>query len=142
MKDNSDGTVTDNLTKLVWLKDADCFGTRTWSNALIDGNNLSNGGCGLSDGSIAGQWRLPSRFELESLLDLEYYGPALSDASGMSKWTENDVFRRVRSGAYWSSTTYVYDAGYAWVVWMFDGYVDSNFSKTNRNSVWPVRDDN
>ena len=28
--DNGDGTVTDNLTGLIWLKNADCFGSRTW----------------------------------------------------------------------------------------------------------------
>ena len=26
--DNGDGTVTDNLTGLIWLKNANCFGTR------------------------------------------------------------------------------------------------------------------
>ena len=28
--DKGDGTVTDNLTGLIWLKDANCFGGRTW----------------------------------------------------------------------------------------------------------------
>ncbi len=139
--DNSDGTVTDNLTKLVWLKDADCFGTRDWETALADCNGLSNGTCGLSDGSIAGQWRLPSRFELESLLNLEYSSPALSNASGAAKWTEGDAFTGVQSGYYWSSGTYVGSAGYAWYVYMSDGHVNA-FIKTNDNYVWPVRDDN
>lgn len=31
--DNGDGTVTDNLTALVWLKNANCFGTRLWATA-------------------------------------------------------------------------------------------------------------
>lgn len=26
--DNADGTVTDNQAGLIWLKDADCFGTQ------------------------------------------------------------------------------------------------------------------
>ena len=30
-----DGTVLDNLTGLIWLKNADCFGVQTWTNALI-----------------------------------------------------------------------------------------------------------
>lgn len=33
---NGDGTVTDNLTGLIWLTNADCFGTRTWTQALAD----------------------------------------------------------------------------------------------------------
>ncbi len=139
--DNEDGTVTDNLTKLVWLKDADCFGIRSWSNALIDSNNLSNGECGLSDGSIAGQWRLPSRFELESLLALGYRRPALSNAAGTAKWTEGDAYIGVQSGFYWSSATYVGGARYAWLVRMYTGHVVDDV-KTNGYYVWPVRDDN
>src|SRR3990172_5700801 len=34
--DNGDGTVTDNLTGLIWLKNANCFGTRNWASALGD----------------------------------------------------------------------------------------------------------
>ena len=33
--DNHDGTVTDNLTKLIWLKNANAFGFRTWEQALL-----------------------------------------------------------------------------------------------------------
>ena len=33
---NYDGTVSDNLTGLSWLSDANCFGTRNWSQALSD----------------------------------------------------------------------------------------------------------
>ena len=33
--DNGDGTITDNLTGLMWLKDANCFGSQTWTNALV-----------------------------------------------------------------------------------------------------------
>jgi len=39
---HGDGTVTDNLTGLIWLKNADCFGARDWANALTDCNNLAN----------------------------------------------------------------------------------------------------
>ena len=35
--DNSNGTVTDNLTGLIWLKNANCFGSnRLWATALSD----------------------------------------------------------------------------------------------------------
>ena len=68
--DNGDGTVTDNLTALIWLKNANCFGTRLWATALSDANALASGSCGLSDGSIAGAWRLPNANEMHSLIDL------------------------------------------------------------------------
>jgi len=31
--DNGDGTVTDNLTGLIWLINANCFGEQTWTQA-------------------------------------------------------------------------------------------------------------
>ena len=71
--DKGDGTVIDNLTGLMWAKNANLFGQRTWNNALSDANNLSLGTvCGIP----YTDWRLPNRFELESLLDHENFGPA------------------------------------------------------------------
>lgn len=62
---NGDGTVTDMTTCLVWLKNSDCMGSMNWDDAvkrLIE--ELRNGVCGLSDGSIWGDWRLPKAVEL------------------------------------------------------------------------------
>jgi hypothetical protein len=128
--DNGDGTVTDNLTGLFWLKNANCFGTRTWNNALSDCNGLSAAGyCGLTDGSGAGDWRLPNHKELFSLIDAENFGPALP---------VGHPFTNVQSYYYWSSTTLAYSINGAWGVNMSDGYV-YNAYKTNIYYVWPVR---
>ena len=43
--DNRDGTVTDNLTGLIWLQDANCFGVLRWIDALLDTNHLADGSC-------------------------------------------------------------------------------------------------
>ncbi len=51
---NPDGTVTDNLTGLIWLQDANCFEARTWAEALDDANTLNGGECSLTDGSAEG----------------------------------------------------------------------------------------
>src|SRR5204863_123985 len=67
--DDGDGTVTDNLTNLVWLKNASPFGLRTWHDALEDCNRLESGSHGLTDGSKCGDWRLPNIKEIESLVD-------------------------------------------------------------------------
>jgi hypothetical protein len=75
--DNGDGTVTDNLTGLIWLQDPTCFGLRNWTDALSDANTLANGSCGLTDGSIAGDWRLPNVKEFQSLIDFGQHDPAL-----------------------------------------------------------------
>ena len=54
--DNGNGTVTDSLTNLIWLKNANCFETRMWAQALTDCNGLASGSCGLTDGSSAGDF--------------------------------------------------------------------------------------
>ena len=41
--DNEDGTVTDNLTQLIWLKDASCMGYTAWADALTQIGNLNTG---------------------------------------------------------------------------------------------------
>ena len=73
---HGNGTVTDELTGLIWLENANCFNAQGWTAALAaakelyDGstNDLMGGDCGLSDGSVQGQWRLPNLQELMSLL--------------------------------------------------------------------------
>jgi len=105
--DNIDGTVTDNLTGLVWLKDANAFGTRNWATALTDCATLNSGEAGLSDGSVEGDWRLPNLHELESLRHMGFYSPAVPNTAGTGKWSEGNPFIGVQSGNYWSSTARV-----------------------------------
>jgi hypothetical protein len=139
--DNGDGTVTDKLTGLVWLKNANCFNSRGWADALSDCNSLENGSCGLTDGSNAGDWHLPNRKELLSLLDLGCRGPALPDTTGAGKWSEGDPFTGVQSAYYWTSTYYTDDINYAWGADMNDSKV-TEVAKSNYCYVWPVRDGN
>jgi hypothetical protein len=126
--DNGDGTVTDNLTGLIWLKNANCFEGRTWLDALSDANGLHSGECGLTDGSERGFWRLPNLNELTSLLDLGTFSPAL--AAG-------HPFMNVAS-TYWASTTFAINTFSAWFVNFTDGGVGSN-DKTSSNFVTAVR---
>ena len=115
--DNANGTVTDNLTGLIWLKNANCFrvtdgGLRSWQTAISLANNLASGACGLSDGSSPGDWRLPNRNELTSLLDLGQRDPALP---------RGHSFTNFQSARYWSSTEAI--VGAAWRVDFLDGAV-------------------
>jgi hypothetical protein len=141
--DNGDGTVTDNLTGLIWLENANCFGTRTWANALSDCNGLASGSCGLTDGSSAGDWRLPNVRELFSLAHFGFYNPAVPNTAGTGQWTADDPFTNVQSSFYWSSTTYAGVTYDAWNVGMNDGLV-SYFDKADLDGlyVWPVRGGN
>jgi len=142
--DNGNGTVTDNLTGLIWLKDANCFGSTGWAQALVECNSLANGSCGLSDGSSAGNWRLPNVKELQSLIHYGVYDPALPNTVGTGKWSNGDPFINVQSLYYWSSTTYAYNPSSAWYVHMYYGYVYSSSSANKGYSyyVWPVRGGN
>jgi hypothetical protein len=126
--DNNDGTVTDNLTNLVWLKNANCDGTRNWTTALADANGLANGQCGLTDGSVAGDWWLPNIRQLQSLVDYGQNGPALPSGH---------PFTGVQSSYYWSSTTYAGFTDFAWYVDMTSAACSA--FKTNTYHVWPVR---
>src|SRR5262245_4364823 len=90
--DNNNGTITDNLTGLIWSKTANCFSNQTWELAMSAANGLHSGECGLTDGSIAGDWRLPNIKELFSLVDYEFHQPALSNAAGTGQATWSDPF--------------------------------------------------
>jgi len=135
---NGNGTITDNLTGLIWLQNANCTdsvggipgGSLTWDYALTWSNNLASGPCGLSDGSSAGQWRLPTRKELKSLINR---GQANS-----ATWLGTLGFSNVRATNYWSSSTYANGTDSAWIVDMSQGDVFS-IGKVDFDYVWPVR---
>ena len=132
--DNNDGTVTDTLTGLVWLKNANCFNGLTWANALTSANTLASGSCGLTDGSSVGQWHMPGINEIDSLADISQYNPALPIAY---------PFNNIQSGYYWSSTSVAYSTADAFLYLSNGGNVDShNVNGGNKSSsyyLWPVR---
>ena len=129
--DNSDGTVSDNLTGLVWLKNANCAGTMTWNDALDYCNTLASGSCGLTDGSVAGDWRLPNIVELESLIN--------ANESNSAAWLNTQGFSSIQSSNYWSATTDALGTDTAWRVHMYVGYVSHSTYKSDSYCVWPVR---
>ena len=133
--DKGDGTVTDNLTGLVWTKNANFFGQKTWEEAIAACESLEKGNCGCNP---CDDWRLPNRFELESLLNLKYYNPALSNTIGNGQWTEGNPFTDVQIVSYWSSTTIASSNLYAWDVDMGYSFVAVP-EKVYHRYVWPVR---
>jgi Protein of unknown function (DUF1566) len=135
--DNQDGTVTDTLTGLIWLKDAGCLGSDVWSRTLTAANQLASGSCGLSDQSVAGDWRLPNINELESLIDVSVANPAIS---------ASNPFINVSGGIYWSSTSYYGGVGgsdKAWTIRLSDGrYMNdttANVKAAATNAIWAVK---
>ena len=124
--DCGNGTVTDNRTGLVWLKNADCYEFLNWHDAVRNVANLSdipdssvaaNDDCGLSDGSAPGEWRLPSFAEWKKMiadavgqdggLDCRPTPPTITTASGQGCWvTDPSIFDDVQSGDYWASSSF------------------------------------
>ncbi|MCI5144055.1 MAG: DUF1566 domain-containing protein [Candidatus Electrothrix sp. AR3] len=152
--DNGDGTVTDNLTGLIWLKDANCItffngdstgvNYRLWSDSLYAANQLAHGSCELLDNSAAGDWRLPNINELHSLLNFDFSDPALSNNAGINQWVNGNVdsaFSNVQSKNYWSSSTYAGAAHLGRTVDFFSGNnrLEDKTTSTTPNYVWPVR---
>jgi len=145
---NGDGTVTDNLTGLIWLENADCAAaTMDWAaalaftNTLFDGSATHNDGdCGLSDSSAVGAWRLPNLRELQSLVHYGVSFPAVPNTAGTGQCTEGDPFSFISllDEGYWSSTTFTKFTENAWSVYMPLGNVYLSI-KANLNYVWPVR---
>ncbi len=129
--DNDNGTETDNLTRLIWMKNANAFGTKTWADALSAANGLASGDAGLTDGSQAGDWRLPNVRELQSLVDYGRYSPALP---------ADPPFTGIQSSSYWSSSTYAPVTSSAWYVHFYNGGLSAKEKSTgNIFYVWCVR---
>jgi len=122
--DNGDGTVTDNLTGLMWTENAQLIlGQMNWHDALTACNDLDFAGYN--------DWRLPNVRELFSLIDFGASGPALP---------VDHSFINVQHWYYWTSTSRVDDGDRAWYVNMrLGGIHDPAKSESSYCYVWPVR---
>jgi hypothetical protein len=163
--DCGNGTVTDQVTGLVWLKNATCMPIVYYAEANWEVASLGEGThpeCGLADGSSPGDWRLPTRDEWDELVQQALangcYGLddfLLPDTQGLGCWTEGDPFTGAPDGfpLFWSSTTAADVPGAAWGV-NLRAFVGLEFGKWGKQfvdepdgdddvspplRVWPVR---
>ena len=143
--DNGDGTVTDNTTCLVWLKDSDCLDKQNWADASIKIDELNSGKDFTCDDYTAGvfnDWRLPTVQELQSVVHYDFYNPVISNAEGTKKWGSipaTDAFTSIQLSHYWSSTTNALAVTHAWNIRLNDGATNSSDKSRSKNYVWPVR---
>jgi hypothetical protein len=132
--DNHDGTITDNLTGLMWLKDAHCLGFRSGQGGIyyfVDSLNTDPSELNCADYTARySDWRVPNVNEMESLINA---GQAHS-----ASWLISQGFVDVQALYYWTSTTYAYNTLYARCIHMWSGYVDRD-EKRIIHSVLPVR---
>jgi len=117
LTDNNDGTITDNVTGLLWQKQDDGL-TKNWANALTYCEGLTLAG--------SGAWRLPNVKELRSLADNTKYGPSIDTAN----------FPSTKTSYYWASTSVASNPGnFAWTVSFNSGSVDNTENKTFQHYV-------
>jgi uncharacterized protein DUF1566/PEGA domain-containing protein len=144
--DCGNGTVTDTLTGLIWLKDASCLGDRDFAAANHAAAALAHGACGLSDHSSLSDWRLPTQAELAATVERAIAlhctvgdggAPTLTNDPGTGCLSSGpSSFQHVPLFGVWSSTTV--EAGAAWIVANLVGQLVID-SKVSPNTVWPVR---
>lgn len=122
--DNGNGTVTDTMTGLTWLKRGDCLHD-TWIGVLATVGALASGQCGLSDGSTAGSWRVPNRAEMLSLGDravdniaADWARTYRDEAGAIERLPTFANF--VSSEYYWTSTTDASATDSAWSIYSCD----------------------
>ncbi len=117
--DCGNGTLTDSVTGLVWLKNPDCLGSLPWIEANDAAADLMDGDCGLDDGSSISDWRLPSAEE----------------------WVWSTAFFGFGGDAvqiYWSAVTDYSFYNQALAAQNDPLGLISNY-KTTSHQVWPVR---
>jgi hypothetical protein len=83
-----------------------------WSPTLCDGKRVNYADAEKACAALGEGWRLPTRMELESILDLTRHDPAV----------DTTRFPDTKSGWYWSSTPCAWSSDDAWVVSFYDGY--------------------
>lgn len=143
--DNGDGTVTDELTGLMWLKDANCAGSvghdpagqgpglMSWWSAL-DFVASINAGMDISACSSYTapyrDWRLANINEMETLIHYGVQDPVA--------WLAGQGFVNIPSESdadFWSSTTH---GGESWLIKLHWARL-YNYPRTSLLHAWPVR---
>lgn len=128
--DNSDGTVTDNMTGLMWTQNANLpNATKTWQQSLDYVAGMNSGtytNYGYTD------WRLPNISEIRSLVLHENSSPAIPGSHPFSN------VMSATGNYYHSSTTALPTTTNAWLIQFVAGAIGIS-SKTGTRYVWPVR---
>jgi len=99
-----------------------------WSDTLLDGKAVNYKTALAAAEALGERWRLPTRFELESLLDLSRHNPAI----------DTEKFPDTKSTWYWTSSECSWNDSAVWVVGFGSGFVYS-FRRSGSACVRAVR---
>ena len=142
--DCNNGTVTDTVTSLIWLKDSNCplISPKDWKNAGASAAELQSGQCGLTDGSVRGNWRLPSVDEWNAIMTNCFPspgGPSIRDKHGLTCYSVGTPWATgVVADYYWSSVTDFNFPNSAKVGSLINSVFPDD-GKSVPHRVWPVR---
>jgi len=120
--DNGNGTITDQLTGLIWEK-TPSSSTYTWPQALNAASASTTG--------THGDWRVPNVNELESLLN--------AGQSNSTSFLATKGFSGLANALYWTSTTDASNTSNAWLIQMGDGSISSLAKAGTLHLVFFVR---
>ncbi|MBF0539766.1 MAG: DUF1566 domain-containing protein, partial [Nitrospirae bacterium] len=129
---NSDQTVTDNLTGLIWPQTANTPTVGTCKGGAMAWQPTLDYVACLNTANYLGHndWRLPNINELESLVN--------AGQTNTATWLNSQGFYTVQTNYYWPSTSLAFNTSDAWFVYMgADGMSDNG--KSYSSYVWPVR---
>ncbi len=133
--DNGDGSSMDRMTGVNWLKDGNCFGRKSWQEALeviSDFNSNSSAYKCKGYDALSGDWQMPSIDDLKGLVN-----PAQEDSAA---WLNKQGVSNVQFGGdYWSTSETLINLYYTKVL-RFKGQGEIRaFPKSLKFFVWPRR---
>ena len=149
--DCGNGTVTDTVTGLIWLQNANCdtISPTAYAAANQAAAGLADGQCGLTDGSSPGDWRLPTKAEWEATiapavaLGCYFLGagspPSLTSDPGTDCLSAGPTSFAGVQGVYWSSSAHEGFPSKGWVMNGVSGELIDLIDKSNVFPVWLVR---
>ncbi|OKY76083.1 MAG: hypothetical protein BM485_05430 [Desulfobulbaceae bacterium DB1] len=131
---HADGTMTDNITGLMWMKYGGCFEAETWENAwkVTDVLNTAPEKLKKCPDYTAryGDWQLPDLAMMEELLGAAHGEPAA--------WLNSQGAHGMLARDYWVREKNYLNLYFAWAVNLRQG-TSRNYPKSFQLHVWPVR---
>ncbi len=150
--DQNNGTITDSLTGLTWLKNMNVQGTeRNWEQAMRDVRQLNlkgemdghNAGDTSNNGTHMTDWRLPKVEEMQSLIYMEKGGQLTFNKDRNIQWPTGEIFRNKRGYSHYWTNSQCHNGSFGGdrkcYINMNSGYMFGAQVQSRIFKVWAVR---